>query len=83
MFKSRGMRWARHVSCMGKMRNAYQILVGRTEGKSHLEDLGCRWEDIKMDLRDIGLEGVNWIYLAQDRDWWWALVNIVMNLRVS
>jgi hypothetical protein len=42
-----------------------------------------RWEDnIKMDLREIGIDGANWIRLAQDRDQWWAFVNTVMNLRV-
>jgi hypothetical protein len=42
-----------------------------------------RWEDnIKLDLREIGIEGANWIRLAQDRVQWWAFVNTVMNLRV-
>jgi hypothetical protein len=42
-----------------------------------------RWEDnIKMDLREIGIDGANWIRLAQDRVQWWAFVNTVMNLRV-
>jgi hypothetical protein len=42
-----------------------------------------RWEDnIKMDLREVGWRGMDWIFLVQDRDNWWALVNVVMNLRV-
>jgi hypothetical protein len=44
---------------------------------------GCRWEDnIKMDLREIGIDGTSWIQLAQDRIQWWACVNTVMKLRV-
>jgi hypothetical protein len=56
------------------MRNAYKILVGRPRH---------RWEDfIRMQLWEMGWEGVDWMHLAQDRDQWWALVNMVMNLRV-
>jgi hypothetical protein len=55
MIKSRRMRWAGHVVCMGKMRNVYKILVGRFEGKRALGRPKCKWEDnIKMDLRKIG-----------------------------
>jgi hypothetical protein len=58
--------------------------VGKPEAKIPLERPGHRWENnIKMDLREIGLEGVDLINLAQDRDRWWALVNTVMNLRVQ
>jgi hypothetical protein len=58
--------------------------VGKLEGKRPLGRPRHRWEDgIRMDLRDIGWrEGVEWIQLAQDRDWWQALVNTVMNLQV-
>jgi hypothetical protein len=52
---------------MGRMRNAY-ILVGKPEGKRPLRRHRHRWEDNKMGLSDIGLEGVDWIHLAQDRD---------------
>jgi hypothetical protein len=64
-------------------RNAYRILVGKPEGKRPLGRPRRRWVDnIKMDLREIGWDGVDWIELAQDRDQWRALVNTVMNLRV-
>jgi hypothetical protein len=56
--------------------------VGKPEGKSPLERPRRRWEDvIKMDLREIGCRGVEWIHLAQDRDRWRAVVNAVMNPR--
>jgi hypothetical protein len=77
------MKWAGHVARMGETRNAYSILVGKTEGKSPLGRLIRRCVDnIKMVLREIGRDGVDWIELAQDRDQWKALVNTVMNLRV-
>jgi hypothetical protein len=72
----------RTCSMLGGMRNAY-ILVRKTEGKRPLERPRCRWEDnIRMDLREIGLEGVDWMHLAYDMDQLWALVNVVMNLQV-
>jgi hypothetical protein len=81
--KSRRMRWAGHVACMGEGRNVYRILMGKPEGKRPLERPRRRWEDgIKMDLREIGCGGVEWIHLAQDRDLWRALVNVVMKFRV-
>jgi hypothetical protein len=68
---------------MGEKRNAYGILVGKPEGKIPLGRPRHRWVDkIKMDLRGIGWDGVDWIDIAQDRDQWRALVNMVMNLRV-
>jgi hypothetical protein len=83
MIKARRMRWAGHVACMGEVRGAYNILVGRPEGRRPLGRPRRRWEDnIKMDLREIGFGDVEWIQWAQDRDRWWALVNTVMNLRV-
>jgi hypothetical protein len=60
----------------------YRVLVGRPEGKRSLGRPRRRWEDnIQMDLREIGIDGANWIRLAQDRVQWRAFVNIVMNLR--
>jgi hypothetical protein len=61
----------------------YRIFVGNPEGKRPLERSRRRWVDnIKMDLREIGWGGMDWIGLAQDRDQWRALLNEVMNLRV-
>jgi hypothetical protein len=58
-------------------------LVGKPEGKRPLGRPRRKWEDnIKMNLREIGFEGVNWIHLPQERDRWLALVNTVMNLLV-
>jgi hypothetical protein len=68
---------------MGATRNAYRILVGKPEGKRPLgRPRRTRWVDnIKMDLREIGWDGVELFELAQDRDQWRALLNTVMNLR--
>jgi hypothetical protein len=67
---------------MGAKRNVYRMLVGKPEGKRSLERPGRRWlNNIKMDLREIGWDGMDWIDVAQDRDQWRALVNAVMNLR--
>jgi hypothetical protein len=83
MIKSRRMRWAGHVARMGKNRNEYRILVGKPEGKRPLRRPRHRWPDnIKMDLREIGWGGMDWIGLSQDSDRWRALVNTVMNIRV-
>jgi hypothetical protein len=83
MMKSRRMRWAGHVARKGETRNAYRILVEKPEGKRPLGRQRRRWADnIKIDVREIGWDGVHWIDLAQDRDQWRALVNTVMNLRV-
>jgi hypothetical protein len=68
---------------MGEVRGAYNILVGRPEGRRLLGRPRRRWEDnIKVDLREIWFGDVDWINLAYDRDRWRALVNTVMNLRV-
>jgi hypothetical protein len=68
---------------MGDKRNAYRILVGKPEGKRPLGRQRRRLVDnSKMDLREIGWDGMDWIDLVQDRDRWKALVNTVINLRV-
>jgi hypothetical protein len=83
VIKSRSMRWAVHVAGMCKMRNGYKILVGKPERNRPLGRLGRRWEDnIRMDLREIGWEGVDWMHPDLDRDQWRALMNTVMNLRI-
>jgi hypothetical protein len=68
---------------MGEERNVYKFLVGKPEGKRPLGRPRRRWEDgIRMYLREIGLGGVDWIRLSQDRNRWRAVVSAVMNLRV-
>jgi hypothetical protein len=68
---------------MGEERNVYRVLVRKPEGKRPLGRPRRRWEvGIKMDLREIGWGGVEWIHLGEDRELWQAVVNAVMNLRV-
>jgi hypothetical protein len=68
---------------MGEEGKVYKVLVGRPEGKRSLGRPRRKWEDgIRMDLREIGLGGVDWIRLAQDRDRWRAVVSAMMNFRV-
>jgi hypothetical protein len=70
------------VARMGEGRGVYRGLVGRPEGKRPRRRPRRRWEDnIKTDLREIGINGENWIQLAQDRVQWRACVNTVMKLR--
>jgi hypothetical protein len=81
VIKLRSMRWVGHVAHMGVGRGVYRVLVGRPKGKRPLGRPRCRWEDnIRLDLREIGIDGVNWILLAQDRVQWQTSVNMVMNL---
>jgi hypothetical protein len=83
MIKSRRIRWSGCVARMGGgERNAYRLLAGKPEGRRPLGRPRRRWVDnIKMDLGEIGCDGVDWIGLAQDRDKERTLVNSVMNLR--
>jgi hypothetical protein len=77
------MMWAGHVARIGEGRGVYRVLVGRPEGKRPLGRPRRRWENnIKLDLREIGIGGANWIQLAQDRVQWWAFVNTVLNHQV-
>jgi hypothetical protein len=71
------------VARMGEEREVYKVLVGNPERRRPLGRPSRRWEDgFRMDRREIGLGGVDWIRLAQDRDRWRAVVSAVMNLRV-
>jgi hypothetical protein len=69
VIKSRRIRWAEHVACMGVVRNVYEFLVGKPEGRRPLVRPRRRREDnIRLVLRETGWEGVDWIRQAQDRD---------------
>jgi hypothetical protein len=69
---------------MEEKRNAYRILLGKPEGRRPLGRPRRRWvDDIKIDLREIGWDNLDWIDLAYDRGQWRALVNTVTNLWVS
>jgi hypothetical protein len=79
MIKSRRMRWAGRVVRMREKRNVYGLFVGKPEGKRPRR----RWVDkVRVDLREIGWDGVDWIDMDQNRDHWRALVNTVLNLGV-
>jgi len=83
VIKSRRMGLSGHVARIGEGRGVYRVLVGKPEGKKSLGISRSRWEDnIKVDLQQVGFGSMDWRELAQDRDRWRALVNVVMNLRV-
>jgi hypothetical protein len=74
---------SRTCSTNGAKRNLYRILVGKPEGKRQVERPIRRWVDnIKMNLREIGMDGMDWIDMAKDRDQWRVLVNTVINVPV-
>jgi hypothetical protein len=83
VIKSRRMRWAGHVACLWEGRGVYRVLVGRPEGKRPLGRPRCRWgNNIKMPLREIWINGANWIQVVQDGVQLCACENMIMNLRV-
>jgi hypothetical protein len=83
VIKSRRMRWAGHVGRMGRGEACTGFLVGKTEGKRPLEDLGVDGRIIlSWIFRKWGCGGMDWIELAQDRGSWRAIVNAVLNLQV-
>jgi hypothetical protein len=84
VIKSRRMRWVEHVARMGEGRGMYKVLVGKPEGMRTLGRPRRRWEDnIKAYHQEVGCWSMDWIELAKDRDRWRALVNEVMNFRVT
>ena len=77
------MSWAGHEAKMENSRSAFKILTGAPTRKKTLRRPRRRWEDsIKMDLKEIGINRRNWVDSAQGRDYWRALVNAALNLRV-
>jgi hypothetical protein len=73
----------RECSTNEEKRNVYRILVGKPEGKRPLGRLRRKWVDnIKMDHRELGWGGMDWIDLAQEKDRWRDLVNTIVNLRI-
>ena len=82
VIKSRRMRWAGHVACVGDSKAVYRVVMGRSEGKRPLGRPRRRWVDnIKMNIQEVGWVGVDWLELTQDRYRWRALVNVVRNIR--
>jgi hypothetical protein len=78
------MRWTGLVARIEDRKDAYIVLVGKAEERMPVGKTRRRWEDnIKMDFQEVGWGDIDWIDLAQNRDRWRALVNAVMNLRVS
>ena len=83
MIKSRRLRWAGHVARMEEGRSAFKILTDKPTGKRPLGRPRRRWEDnIRMDLKEICINAGDWVVSAQDRNYWRALVNAALNLRV-
>jgi hypothetical protein len=84
LIRFRRTRWVGQVARMGEMRNVHRILVCKLEWRRPLGRPTCKREDdIKMNLREIGWEGVNWIHLFQDRGQWRVPVDKVIKLRVT
>ena len=78
--KSRRLKWAGYVARIGKGRSAFKMFTGKPTGKRYL---GRRWEDnIRMVFEEIGINAGNWVDSTQGRDYWRALVNAALNLRV-
>ena len=83
MIKSRILRWVSHVARMEEGGSSFKILTGKPTGNIPLGRPMRRWEgNIRMDLEEIGISAGNWVDSAQGRNYWRALVNAVLNLRV-
>ena len=84
VIKSRRLRWAGHVARTKENRSVFKILVGKPTGKSPLGRPWSRWEDnIRMDLKEMGINTRNWVDSDQDKDYWGAFVNAALNFQVS
>jgi hypothetical protein len=82
--KSRRLRWVGHVARKEEGRSAFKILTGTPTGKRSLGRPRLRWEDhIRIYLKEIGINTRNWVDSTQDRDYWKALVNAALILRIS
>jgi hypothetical protein len=68
VIQSRRLRWAEHTARTGERKGAYSVLVGKPEGRRPLGTSRHRWENIKMDIREVGWWVTDWIDLVQDRD---------------
>ena len=83
VIKAGRLTWAGHVARMEEGRSAFKILTGTPAGKRPIGRPMCRWEDnIRMDIKEVGISTRNWVDSAQDKDYWRALVNAALNLRV-
>ena len=84
VIKYRRLRWARHVARMEEVSSAFKILTNTPTEKRPLGRPRRRWEEnIRKDLKEIGINTRNWVDSAQNRDYWRALVNSALNLWVS
>ena len=85
VIKSKRLRWTGKVARMEEEdRSVFKILTGKPTGKRSLGGPRHRWENnIEIDFKEIGMKARNWVGLAQDRDYWRAIVNAALNLRVS
>jgi len=78
------MRWAEHVTRIGSNRNAYRVLVEKTQRNKPLGRPRRRWEEnIEVNLKEKAWERVDWIHVAQDRDTLRAFVSTILNLHVT
>ena len=83
VIKSRRFRWAGHAARMEESRSGFKILTGKPRGRRPLGRPRRRWDhNIRMDLEEIGINAGKWVDSAQDRNYWRALMNAALNLRV-